>query len=887
MRRARALLRRLLNVFGSSRAEHDLSAEIESHLQLHTDDNIRAGMTPVEARRRAIIALGGVEPVKEAIRDRRGVPLVESLLRDLRLAARTLRRDAAVTTFAVLILGIGVGVSTTMFSVVNALWLRPLPFSDPERLVWIANGRSENLSSQSVQVGHLVDLREQSQSFDGLEGFSLFYGAGDVRLTGAGDAERSTAVPVTEGLFPLLGLHPWLGRNFTAEESKFGAPRTAIASHTFWQRRMGASVDVIGSSITLDGEPTIVIGVLPPWFDFAGTFSPGRPADLFVPFPQSAENNRRGNLLALIGRLKPSLDVTAAQAETAATVARIVQVAPDVESGRRRNPFDPILSPLRDRISGRFNRPLMLLAAAAVLLMVLVSANISSLLLARAAARRREMAMHMALGAGRGRLVRQLLVEAVVLSATGAAAGLVMAFAATSVIARLEGAGIPLLPDVRVDGLAVLFTASIAVITGVGFGVLPALQASRSNPQEAFKDAGRTVTGAHGWMRRAIVVTEVALVCVLLIVASLLARSLSRVLEVDPGFTAANLLTLRVDPSRKEHPTREARNAYFDALLQRVRSVPGVEAAGLTDALPFGDNFGWRGWTITSRDVAADAAARHHARVRMVDDAYLPAMRIGMRAGRGFTTADGPSSAKVVVINSVLAQSVWPNVDPLGRVLRASGVDYRVAGVVNDVRYFNLERATGAEMYMLIGQTGDYTTVDLVVRSALPPARLIPSLRAALREADPSLPSIDFRTMEQLVDRSVFARRVIARTLAGFAGFGLLLASLGLYAVIAYSVNQRGREIGVRMALGAAPLAMQRQVLGQTLMLAAMGMAIGVPAAWMAAKALQSLLFGVVSSDPVTFAGVTVVVPAVAALAGLLPARRASRIDPMLALRLE
>jgi predicted permease len=812
---------------------------------------------------------------------------VETLVRDLRYAVRTLRRDASLTTFAILIIGVGAGASTTVFSVVNALWLRPLPFDDPGRLVWVSNGPAENLSRQTVQAGHVADLREQSQSLAGLAGFSPFYGVGDIRWTGGGEAERVTGIPVTEDFFPLLGVRPWLGRYFTTEECRWGAPRTAILSHAFWQRRLGATADVIGASITLDGAPATIVGVLPPSFDFGGTFSPGRPADLFIPYPLSPETNRRGNTLALIGRLKPRVSLAAASVETATVVDRFSQVAPDVEPGRRRNAFRPILTPLQDRISGRFHGTLATLAAAVGFLMLLVSANISSLLLARASARHKEVALRMALGAGRRRVIRQMLVESSVLSCSGAALGLALAVGGTRLIAGLDGASIPLLHDVRVDGLAMAVIVSLAMLTGVGFGVLPALQASGSAPLDALKGGSRGVTGAGGWMRRAIVVTEIALVCVLLTGAGLLTRSLSRVLDVDPGFTPENVLSLRVDPSRLEHPTPGTRNAYFETVLQHVRSVPGVEAVGLTDALPLGDNFGWRGWTVSTTGGVTEPGPRANPLVRMIDDGYLSTMRIGMKAGRGFTPDDRAASERLVVINEAVARALWPDRDPLGRVLRTSGRDYRVVGVVNDVRYFALERDTGQEMYMLIGQTGDYQTVDLVVRSPLPAGRLIPGLRAALKQADPALPAVEFRTMDQLVDRSVFTRRVVVQLLAGFAGFGLLLASLGLYALISYSVSERTREIGVRMALGAAPWAMQARILTQTMILAATGLAIGLPSAWIAANAIQHLLFGVVASDPVTFGGVAAVVALVAALAGYVPAARASRIDPVLALRSE
>ena len=881
------LLRRLWYSLRRSRHDADLVEEIETHRALRQEALERDGLTPAEAEQASRRALGNVTLAVEDSREAWVGRAVDSVWLDARIALRGLRKNPAFSVVAILIIGVGVGASTTVFGVVNALWLRPLPFADPERLVWVANGESPNLSNQTVQVGHFLDLREQSRSLADIAAFSPFYGVGDIRMMNKGEPERVTGVPVTESFFPLLGVHPWMGRNFTAEESRWGAAKTAILSYAFWQRRVGAATDVIGRSITLNGAPVTVVGVLPESFDFAGTFSPGRPADLFQPYPLSPETNRKGNVLAVIGRLKPGIDLATAAAETTTTAERIVLNAPEVEPGRRRNKFLPNLSPLQHRISGRFHGTLAVLAAAVGFLMLLVSANVSNLLLARAVARRKEMALRMALGAGRGRLVRQLLVESLALSCGGAALGLVLAFGGTSLIARLEGATIPLLQDVRVDGLAIAFIASVAILTGIAFGVLPALQASGSAPHDALKDAGRGGTSGGGRLRGAIVVTEFALVCMLLTGAGLLTRSLGRVLEVDPGFATENLISLRVDPSRLEHPTLDARNAYFDGILQHVRSVPGVEAAGLTDALPLGDNEGWRGWTVSAKERAADREARTNGHVRMIDDTYFHAMRIGMKAGRGFGPEDQAVSERVVIVNEALARKLWPGEDPLGRELRTSGLDYRVIGVVDDVRYFALEQNTGQEMYMLARQTGDYETVDLVVRSAVPPTSLVPGLRAALKRADPGLPVAEFRTMEQLVDRSVFTRRIVVRLLAGFAAFGLILASLGLYAVISYSVNQRTREIGVRMALGAAPSLLRSQILTQTLRLAAIGLAIGLPAAWFAARAIRSLLFGVVSSDPVTFVGVAAVVTAVAAFAGYVPARRASRVQPMLALRSE
>lgn len=881
-----ALIASIRSVFRHDADDREFKDEIESHIEMVVDAKMRRGMPREVALREARLEFGGASALADAHRDARGLPRIEVLIRDVRYAVRTLRRDAALATFAILIIGIGIGASVTIFGVVNALWLRPLPFADAARLVWIANGTSDNLSNQTVQSGHLVDLKMQSQSMSAIEAFSPFYGVGDIRLTGVGEPERVTGVPITEGFLPLLGITPQAGRFFAREECLWGAPPTAILSHAFWKRAFQADPGVVGRSIVLDGRPTRVVGVLPASFDFATVFSPGRPADFFVPLSLGPETNRRGNVLALIGRLRPGVGIDAAASETATTAERIIANAPEVEPGRRRNRFAPYLRPLQERITGGFYTTLAILAGAVGFLMLLVAANTSSLLLARASARRKEMAVRMALGAGRGHLVRQLLVEGLVLSVAGAILGLGLAVLGTGAIAGIQNVDVPLLQNVRVDAIAIIFTAAVAVITGVGLGIVPALQASGAAPIEAMNASSRGMT-SDGWARRAIVVSEVALVCVLLVGAGLLARSLEKVLAVQPGFVADRLVSLRVDPSRTTLRSKEARNAYFEALLSEVRATPGVEAAALTDALPFGDNYGWRGWTVAAAERAADKSARRNGLVRMVDDRYFDAMQIPIKTGRGFSPDDRATSGLVVVISTGLAQALWPDQDPLHRFLRSSGRDYEVIGVVNPVTYFALERPTGNEMYMLLTQTGDYETVDLVVRAVGEPTDVIPSIQAALKRADPQLPSIEFLTMADLVDRSVFMRRFTVRLVGGFAAFGVILAMLGLFAVISYSVQQRRREIGIRMALGAEPAAVQQQVLVQALKLAGAGLAIGMPCAWLSAKAIGGVLFAVTSFDPMTYGGVVTVVAVVTFCAAMSPARRASRIDPLRALRLE
>jgi predicted permease len=805
----------------------------------------------------------------------------DGAVRDLRYALRTLRRDAAWTTAAVAIVAVGVGASATVFSVVHALLLRPLPFVDPARLVWLANGESENLSSQTIQVDNLLDFQRQSRAIVDAAAFSPFYGVGGIRLTGGGPPERVTAVPVTEHFFRVLGVQPLAGRFFTAEECRWNATKAVVLAHGFWERRLGADPGIVGRAIVLDGVATTVVGVLPASFDFAATFTPGSRADLFVPFPLAPETNRRGNTLAVIGRLAPGADLAAAQAEAAVIGRRLEAARP---GSVRRNSFRPRLITLRDHVSGGFSTPLLVLAVSVGFLMLLVCANLSNLLLARATARAREMAVRTALGARRVVLVRQMLVESLVLSSAGAVLGLLLAVACTTVLATLDAGAWPL-HGARVDAVALGFTVTMAVTTGLAFGLLPALRVSGEHPQRTLKDGGRGVLGpSRDITRRAMVVAEIALVCVLLTGAGLLLRSLVRVLDVPVGFEPRSLLAIRVDPPAS-YKARERRNAYFDAIVRGAGSAAGVDAVGLTDALPLGRNTGWRRWDVSATKEGPARAGVVQPLVRMIDDGYLEAMRIPLHAGRAFTSTDTVGSEPVVVVNDALARTLWPGADPVGRMLHTQDEERRVVGVVGAVSYFALERAPEPEMYLPLRQAGDNHPVDLVVRGTQPDAVVTNSVRAVLQRVDPGLPVADVTAMAHLIDRAVFARRFVAWLIGGFAGFGLVIASLGLYAVIAHSVAQRTHEMGVRLALGASPRTIQRSVLSQTARLTLVGLAIGLPAAWILGRAIRGLLFGVVPSDPITFATVASAMAAVALLAGYLPARRASRIDPLQALR--
>lgn len=806
--------------------------------------------------------------------------VIDTVRRDVRYGFRSLRRDLSATIFIVAIAGLGIAASTTVFSICRALVLRPLPFREPERLVWIANGTAENLSAQTVQVNNLLELRETSRSYTDVAGFFPFYAPGDLRLTGAGEPERLTGVPVTQSFFSLLGVRPFAGRFFDIAESQWQGPKTVVLGHEFWLHRFGGDRGIVGRSIVLDDEPVTVIGVLPPSFDFAATFTPGRRADAFVPFRLSPETNRQGNTLALIGRLKDGVALEAAQKEATEFGSRIHTGRVD---GGWRNAFAPRLTTLRERVSGRFQSALFVLASAVGFLMLLVCANLSNLLLVRASSRRREMAVRAAVGASRAHLIRQLLVESLVLCAGGAALGIGLATVGTSAVSRIQGTTIPLLNGVRVDSMVLSFTVLVALITGTAFGLLPAFHASSfALPTTLAEGARGSTEGRGGRMRRLIVATEIALVCVLLTGAGLLTRSLARVLDVQPGFASENVIAVRVDPRRTQSLAQSS--AYFDAVAREVASVPGAQASGLTDALPLGDNFGWRRWGATDGSKPNDSDENLAPLVRMIDDGYLSAMKIPLRAGRAFSTADDASSEPVIIINERLAHVMWPGKDAIGRFVRTSEKTRRVIGVVGDVHYFGLDRDADVEMYMPL-RTGDFQSVDLVVRGVLPPATMASGIRAALHRVDPNLPIAEFRTMEELVDRSVFARRFVVWLVAGFAAFGLILASLGIYAVISYSVSQRTQEIGIRMALGATQGNLRRSILGQTGALVLLGAAIGLPASWIAARAIRGLLFDVGASDPTTFIAVLLLLGGVAALAGYLPARRATQVDPAIALR--
>jgi predicted permease len=863
----------LQSLFQRSRFAEKLDGEIQFHLDELIAENIGAGMSPEEAKYAAMRTFGNCTSVREEARETWGWMWLEQLGQDLRYGFRGLRRDAGFAIFAILIAGLGIGASSTVFSVVNALLLRPLPFRDPGQLVWISNG--ETYTTQAEQYS---DLRDQNHSFSDLAGWSAFYRAGDRELMGAGEPERLTSVPVTGNLFAVLGVQPAIGRTFTREECQgaYSAPPAMILSHSFWRRRFASDPNVVGQKLILDNEPAIVVGVLPESFDFASVFAPGTPIDIFIPWPLTDQTKPRGNTMAMVGRLRPGASVEGAQAE-------FTILAKQLESQHsERNPVDPRLVPLKQHVSGQVRPALVVLMCAVGMVMLIVCGNLSHLQMARMGTRQKEMAIRAALGAGRFRLLRQMLTESVTLSCCGAALGLLLAVAGTRELAHLSAFNLPLLASVRVDGSTLAFTLLAAVASGVLFGLAPALQVPAYKLREGLQDAGRQSSGSrrHGWFRDGLVVSELALACVLLVGAALLLQSFVRVLDVNLGFQPERAAALRIDPSFRI-ANQVQQNSFIDDVLQRTRSVPGITAAGISDVLPLG---GDRSWQVSGQGQVYEKGHHPEAFIRVVSDGYFEALGIRLKSGREFTEGDRASSYPVVIVNESLARTLWPGQDPIGQTINQDG-GRRVVGVVGDVRHGGPERSGGSEMYLPMRQTGDYPEMELVVRTALPPDSVAAGIRTALRAIDPNLPVSAFQNLQDLVDKVVSPRRFLVMLLAGFAGFALVLASLGIYALISYSVNQRTREIGIRMALGASARLVQREVLMKTLRLAFTGVAIGTLASFALTKGIESLLFGTTPTDPVVFLSVILLLCTAALAAGYFPARRASRVDPMIALR--
>jgi predicted permease len=761
---------------------------------------------------------------------------------------------------------------------VNTILLRPLPFRDPQKLVRIIEKNPKSgESSKTYSADATQEFEKRNHSFQSVSGYFAFTGPDNYKLTGHGQPLPVTGILVAENFFQTLGVEPSLGRLFTADEFlQHGRPVTLL-SHAFWKRQFHGDRSIIGQAVNLDNTPVTVIGVLPDTFDFGSVFSPGAKVDLFTPYIMD-DFRDDGNDLALVGRLNPGVGLGAAQAEADMLFPDLYFRNTHPEYGKS---YTGQVFGLKDYVSGKLRSSLIVLWCAVGLILLIVCVNLSNLLLARAAARSKEFAMRSALGAGRGRLIRQLLTESLVLSGAGAVLGLGIAFTVTAYLAHQGSIALPMLSSVRVDGTALAWTLLIAVTAAVLFGLAPGLRMSHGNLQEALKDSGHGTSEGrtHERMRSVLVISEVALACILLVGAGLLLRSFLRVLDVDLGFEPSRAAAISVDYTDGGNVDKRA--AIWQEVIRRVQMIPGIETAGISDNLPMSRN---RSWGIKAKGVDYDGGKFQGIFVYIVSPGYLNAIGMRLIKGRDISWDDGPKSEKVIVINETVARKLWPGQDPIGRMAEVSGGDAHVIGVIADVHESSAESNAGWQMYLPATQQGP-EGAQLVVRTKLQPATLATSVMSTLRQINPGQPATEFKPIQGLVDHAVSPRRFFVLLVGIFAGLGLFLASLGIYGVISYSVTRQTQEIGIRMALGATQGRVQRGVIWKTLRLALIGIAVGTVASFGVSSLIAALLFGTTPTDPVTFLGMVVLLTLVAFIAGYIPARRASRIDPMIALR--
>jgi predicted permease len=877
----REVLNRIRSFFRKNPLDQELEQEMASHLEMAVEENIRRGMSAEEARRRALVRFGGIQQSLELHRERRGLPWLDVLTQDLRFTFRTLKRDYGFTMVAVLILALGIAANITVFSVVNTILLRPLPFPDSQQLVRIVEKHPEaGESSKTYTADATQDFQERNHSFQSVSGYFAFTGPDNFKLMGNSQPLPVTGMLVAEGFFQTLGVELSLGRLFKSVEFVKHASPVALLSYPFWQSRFRGDRSVVGRNIDLSNTSVTIIGVLPKTFDFGSVFSPGAKVDLFVPYIMD-DFRDDGNDLALIGRLKKGVTLAQAQAEADRLFPQLLfeHKHPEYKPG-----YTGQLTRLKDYVSGKLRRSLIVLWCAVGLILLIVCVNLSNLLLARLAARSKEFGMRSALGAKRGRIVGQLLTESMVLAAAGATFGLGLAYFTIRYLAHQGSIALPLLSMVRVDGTVLGWTLLMAVGTAVLFGAAPGLRMSGGNLQELLKDSGGHGASdgrKHGRLRSTLVVTEIALACVLLVGAGLLLRSFLRVLDVDLGFEPSRAAAISIDFDDREKAATRA--AKWQEIVERASLIPGVEAAGISDNLPMSRNRSW--------GIAAKGEQKRNDRdfvpvfVYIVSPGYVKAMGMRLLEGRDISWRDIADNRNVVIINETVARRLWPGQSPIGRTALAGGAEAQVIGVIADVRESSAEDNAGAQMYLpatkQFGPEGAY----LVLRSKLPLTALARSVMITLRRINPGQPATEFKSIQRLVDHATSPRRFFVLLVGIFAGLGLFLASLGIYGVISYSVTRQRPEIGIRMALGATESRVQLDVIWTTMRLALIGISIGVAASLAVSRLIASLLFRTAPTDPLTFLGMVVLLGAVALLAGYFPARRASKIDPIIALR--
>jgi predicted permease len=823
---------------------------------------------------------------------------MREFLSDIRHALHSFGRTPAFTLAAVLSLAIGVGVNTSIYSVASALLLRPLPYADAGRLAILWN-RSPGLgiAEDWFSTAQYFDIKNSAESF---EHVAIAIGGNyNLREEGA-EPERIGTVRVSAGLLPMLGVEPVLGRLFVADDDVPGAPGVALLGHGTWQRRYGADPSVIGRRIELNGLPYEIVGVLPAWFslrrEVLPTLGGARDADVMISLPLAADAAaiRTAEDYNILAKLARGVSVEQAQAEMDALTARLRQQHPEVYPPNGGLTFDIV--PLQEQVVGDVRWSLVVLMGSVVCVLLIACANVANLLLSRGVARQREIAMRAALGATRARLVRQLLTESLLLALGGAALALVFAAISLDWIRSLGAASVPRINEIAMNEGVLLFTLAVAVVAGLVFGAAPAWRLVQADPQTHLRDAGRGNAGAEsvwaggGNLRRLFVIAEVALSVVLLIAAGLLVRSFTRLQSVPPGFDPSNVLTLELTMmGRKYTDATAVLNAYRE-LWERLPAIPGVRAAGGVSSLPLSQMFAWGPITVEGRMPAAGEEFIN-VDIRMVGGGYFEAMQIPLVAGRRFDDRDTRETTRVAVIDERMAQELWPDADPIGKRVRTGGLNstspwITVIGVAGRVKQYTLDTDSRIAMYLAHAQ---YPTraMNLVLKSDAAPASLAGAVRETLRSLDPDLPLFNVRTMEDRVSESLAQRRFAMQLLTLFAVIALVLASIGIYGVISYLVSQGTRELGIRLALGATPGSVMWLVGRHSALMAIAGVALGIAVAFGMTRFMQSLLFEIDPVDPATFAAIAVVLLGVAMVAGLVPARRAAKIDPLRSLRTE
>ena len=884
LRTIRGWVQRAAGLVRARREEREFAAELEANLQLHIEDNQRRGLPPAEARRQALVALGGVDAASEAHRDQRGLPFFEAFAQDVRFGVRTLGKNPVFTAVIVLTLALGIGANTAIFSVVDAVLLRPLPFRDPDRLVsvWQTN-RTHNNELDGFSPANFLDYRDDAPAFDGL--VAMNYWSFD--YTGKGEPESFRGELVSRDFFQLLGVTPVLGRPFLPEEYEPGKERVVLLSHGLWVRRFGADPAIVGQRIPLRDESYLVAGVLPenfhlPWL--------GADREVFAPmtFTPQSRQQRTSSFLMVLGRLKQGVSADQARAMVSSTAERLGREFP-TEDGS----VGAAIRPLGELMTGHIRPLLLLVSGAAGLVLLIGCANIANLLLVRGSQRGREFAIRASLGAARSRVVRQLLTESFVLCAAGCAGGLLLARGSLRFILGIQQSGIPRLGQTSMDMYVLAFGVGITLVTGLIFGLLPALRVSRTNLSAAMRlrSGGAACTSRQG-LKGFFVISQVALALTLLVGAGLLLRSLVNLLRVNSGYSAEHVLALQVF-AWSRYTTNAQRITFFQNAVRNLGAVPGVEAAGAASSLPLllgGPDESFH-FAIEGRPLRPDQ--RPTAIQTVVTPGYFAAMEVPLIRGRLINDFDSAESPRVVLINQTMARRYWPGEDPIGRhiilqnyISQGPPESCEIVGIVGDTRQWGPADLPGAEFFQPHTQapTG---SMAFVVRTTGNPIQRTKDIKRAIWGADPKMTFYEVQTLSGLQDGFLANRRLSLGLLAGFAALALVLASIGIYGVISYSTGQRTQEIGIRLALGAQRTSVLGMILAGGMRMVLAGVLAGCLLSLLLMRSFATLLFGVGAADPWTFAGVAGLLLMVAFAACYLPARRATRVDPLVALRYE